>query len=188
MKKVFLLCLVVAQSFNTQAQDGSPDSSFGINGLAVINPVLTASVFDSSGRLIGVRPASEGIEVYRYDSNGNPDAAFGSGGKVTVTIPDLFPNAATVAVRSNGDLLPGVQGRTPEPDQLFHALVRLNSDGSLAAGFGSGGIVVTARYRNIQAPEPFITIFGKLVFANDGRIVEILNRIEGRGRSGGILV
>lgn len=115
------------------------------------NPVLTplagevadlAMVRLPDGRLVvsGTVQGSGGkdLVLVRYLANGTLDASFGDGGVVIADI-GTDETAGTLILQGDGKLvLAG--SRTVAGDQAA-LLVRFQADGSLDAGFGSGGVV-----------------------------------------------
>src|SRR5262249_42678580 len=80
---------------------------------------------------------------------GTLDSTFGTGGKVTTDFGGSGAAARTVAVQADGKILAaGVAGFNGVAN---FALARYNSDGTLDASFGSGGLVTTA----FDFPGPF---------------------------------
>jgi uncharacterized delta-60 repeat protein len=77
--------------------------------------------------------------VYRFNVDGSPDLTFGIEGKV-VFFTSVIGSALAIAVQPDQKILIG--GCTEDSNVNF-TLIRLNVDGTLDAGFGSGGIVVT---------------------------------------------
>jgi len=81
--------------------------------------------------------------VARFKPSGKLDTTFGSGGLVTTTPQGPFPSPSAVIAQPNGQILVGgfVNGSgVHKPGQTV--LVRYNSDGSLDATFGTGGIAM----------------------------------------------
>ncbi len=126
--------------------NGTLDNSFG-NGGTVITPIRAQSSRDSAyalllqtvgneQRIVAVGGEGDFVAA-RYTAGGALDQGFGSGGKIAA----LFGNAtigAAQAVTLAGDKLV-LAGQI----QNDVALARLNADGSLDAGFGTGGKVIT---------------------------------------------
>ena len=135
----------------------NPDGSLDTTGFAspqgsvnaAIGPGLPgdtcALVLQSDGKILAVGAAQDGtVVLYRYDSAGVPDPAFGTNGKATVT---LGANASVqlartpaIALQSDGRII--VAARSSD-DQ---AVMRFNADGTLDTGFGpvgAKGIVIT---------------------------------------------
>jgi uncharacterized delta-60 repeat protein len=140
--------------------DGSPDTSFNPNGTmfsGLPGTVLTAVgnagiaramslVEQPDGKLVAAGYARDGrvakFALVRYDTNGSPDAGFGSGGTVATPVGDgSFATVTALALRSDGKLL--AAGTAADGGIAKFALARYNPDGSLDTSFGSGGVVLT---------------------------------------------
>jgi len=131
-------------------RDGTLDTSFG-GGDGTVTLDVGVGVSDFGERIV-VQPDGKilmtgwtlGGEWFaaRYDTAGNLDAGFGTGGVTTVD-----PNGATIDfaygidLQSDGKII--LSGYSGSQD---NTLVRLNTDGSLDAGFGVGGIVITDNF------------------------------------------
>jgi uncharacterized delta-60 repeat protein len=179
--------------------DGSPDASFGSGGRLTtrFNPSgwenANALAVQPDGKIVVTgltRVRNDDIAVARYNPDGTLDASFGSGGKVVTDLPvqpgySSFLNddcGRAVAVRPDGrivvggnssqtKLIPSTGRQTP---RTFFALARYNADGTLDAGFGGDGTVVT-NFPSGGVPEP--DTFGTnnriyaLALQPDGRVV-----------------
>jgi uncharacterized delta-60 repeat protein len=75
-------------------------------------------------------------------SDGTPDTTFGTNGIVTTPIGTVDAEAQALAVQSADQKLV-VAGFSYIGSQFVYAVVRYNTDGTLDAGFGSGGVVTT---------------------------------------------
>jgi len=102
--------VVVLARYNT---DGSPDTSFGTNGV-VAPPIIEGDIGTSSGIALqtdGKIVVSQARDFFigtftvsRYQTNGSPDTTFGSGGSVTVLLGE-FAGAAAVAIQADGKIV-----------------------------------------------------------------------------------
>jgi uncharacterized delta-60 repeat protein len=128
--------------------NGTIDTSFGTNGATTI-PAQTAGAWgvvvqpDGKVALAGQadynNPAISGAQqfmVVRLTASGTPDRTFGSNGT------DLIPVGGTslgfgVAIQSNGQLL--VAGPAYTTNNV-NAIVRLNTNGSIDASYGTHGV------------------------------------------------
>jgi len=136
--------------------DGTLDATFGNAGkvMTAISPstngggsdVAYALALQSDGKIILVGETtvqarySIDFAIVRYNIDGSLDLTFGSGGKTTTSIDPGTDSASDIAIQTDGKIL--VAGWTGEP--IDFAVVRYNANGTLDAGFGSGGKVVTA--------------------------------------------
>jgi uncharacterized delta-60 repeat protein len=175
--------------------DGDLDPAFGSGGK--VQTDLGSSSDDgaygvsiqSDGRIVtaGFTNASGGgndFAVVRYSSNGSLDPGFGSGGAVLTGFgPSGDDVANAVVIQPGGKLV--VAGVSSAAGSYGFAISRYNSDGSLDAGFGSGGTVLTAfgagfAIGNGVAIQPD----GKIVvdgFAGGGGNIFALARYNGDG-------
>jgi uncharacterized delta-60 repeat protein len=99
--------------------DGSPDFSFGSDGIVLYGAPygyfgtfnVTGLVLQSNGDIVLEGPGSlvfGGSTVFamiRLTANGNFDQSFGSGGVVTATFPNAIGTPFYVAVEPNGDFV-----------------------------------------------------------------------------------
>jgi len=81
--------------------------------------------------------------LVRYNPDLSLDAGFGTGGKVLTDISGTgsSDSAAAVAIQPNGKIV--AAGSSNAPGSSDFALVRYNRNGTLDAGFGTGGKVLT---------------------------------------------
>jgi uncharacterized delta-60 repeat protein len=119
---------------------GARDSRFGVNGRVVTIDSPRAVLVQPDGKIV-VAGGRTTLKIARYEADGTLDQAFGVSGIVTqafATIPPgLAAGAAGIVMQPDGKLV--VVGRA---DRSI-ALLRLNSNGTLDPGFGSGGKVLT---------------------------------------------
>jgi uncharacterized delta-60 repeat protein len=169
---------------------GSLDPSFGGSGGTVLlhatDWVTPVSNSPAGGELLGLAEQADGalvaagfmdtqLAVAQFSADGVLDPTFGAKGVVTLQVgpAGAAAIASAVAVQSDGKIV--VAGRTrfdcdlddPSCKQVRQAVVaRFEADGSLDAGFGTGGIVL------LDAGEPYteITQHG-LALEPSGRIV-----------------
>jgi uncharacterized delta-60 repeat protein len=141
--------------------DGSLDSRFGTGGKVttdftgahaagvVLQPdgriVVAGNVYQAIGPI-----GHQNVALARYNADGTLDNAFGSGGKQTADFGTGFTMGG-IALQADGKLTvagtayeqingPVVIGVT----RVSHlAMARLNANGSLDTGFGTGGLVKT---------------------------------------------
>jgi uncharacterized delta-60 repeat protein len=130
--------------------DGSPDAAFGVNGLVTSNftPADAAAdvALQPNGRLVVVgtagNPGALDFAVARYDTNGNLDAAFGTGGVVFTDFASQQDAAASVALQPDGNIVAAGTTGVSGPLGDF-ALARYNPNGTLDGLFGTSGRVTT---------------------------------------------
>ena len=150
--------------------DGSLDSTFGAGGVVTLpfsagrSPRLS---IQPDGRIIAVgwvgTQNSASFAVARYDTNGNLDASFGTGGVVTTKFAtDSFDAASAIVIQPDLKIVVGGSSSPPAGTTSF-ALARYNSDGSLDTSFGSGGKLLTSGFA--------LSIPSHLALQSDGAIV-----------------
>jgi uncharacterized delta-60 repeat protein len=132
--------------------DGALDPTFGAGG-KVATPLrgaddeLVALALQGDGKIVAagvsLDPSSGhyAFAVARFGSDGTLDPAFGTGGFVTTTVFGADDEALAVAIQADQKIV--VAGRVVDTVPKF-GLARYDSDGTLDAGFGTGGIVVTS--------------------------------------------
>jgi uncharacterized delta-60 repeat protein len=130
---------------------GAIDTSFGDGGFARLFAANTwllpsAMASQSDGRLVVAGSAfstSGGVFfVARFLAGGVPDPTFGGTGVVTTAFPGLSASATALAIQTDGRIVVagGAGVFTPFPDGDY-AAARYNTDGTLDATFGDGGLV-----------------------------------------------
>jgi len=158
--------------------NGTPDASFGNNGIFVPDPALDLQFYPYamllqadnkiliSGTHIG--SGSSGFYAARFLANGAVDTSYGTNGKVLTTFgSSSVPYDA--ALQSDGKLVLGgsSSGNAPAPDRI--ALVRYTTDGQLDASFGTNGISLTVlNNRHSQAFGMIIQPNGKILVCGYG--------------------
>jgi uncharacterized delta-60 repeat protein len=130
--------------------DGSLDAGFGMSG-KVTTPIgsgddLAYSVaLQNDGKIVVAGYSSNGsnndFALARYNTDGSLDGGFGTGGKVTTSIGSGNDDSNAMAIQSDGKIV--LAGQSDNGGNNDFALARYNTDGSLDAGFGTGGKVTT---------------------------------------------
>lgn len=119
--------------------NGSLDNSFGVNGVITTNGgTANAIKIQQDGKIVAVGSSTaNGYNmVCRYDQMGTLDNTFGNSG----IIKTLAGRANALTMQPDNKILVG--GFTSAFNGSISA-VRYNTDGSLDAGFGNGGITFT---------------------------------------------
>jgi uncharacterized delta-60 repeat protein len=133
---------------------GALDPTFGTGGKVTtlvfntVNDRLFGGTLQADGKIVGTGHAWTGTRtdtvVARYNTDGTLDAGFGSGGTVvTVFGGGLSSSGLAAVVQPDGKIV--VAGSTTSPNGSFKviAVSRYLANGSLDAGFGTGGLVTT---------------------------------------------
>ena len=130
---------------------GSLDGTFGSGGLVTTDfPgsgdwAFAVAVQPIDGKIVAAGEAGGDFALARYETNGSLDGGFGAGGTVATEFAGSAETAFAVALQADGKIV--AAGRTQEPasqgvDVQF-AVARYEADGSLDAGFGTAGTVIT---------------------------------------------
>jgi uncharacterized delta-60 repeat protein len=160
--------LAVTTPSQVAAADGVLDTSFGTAGVAITDftggmDSISALAVQPDGKIVTAGMAGPSSEFYtvslpfrynlalaRYNTDGSLDASFGNGGKVTTIFPNKVNSGAhAIVLQPDGKIV--AAGWTDSLPKGSFALARYNSDGSLDAAFGSGGMVVTTSFGDIAA-------------------------------------
>ncbi len=130
--------------------DGTLDSSFGNAGRVITDfaanfDIASAVAIQADGKIVaaGRSQNDSGIDfaLARYDSDGNLDPTFGTGGMVRTVFPTGISRILAVAIQADQKIV--AAGRAIGPNVYDFALARYNVDGTLDPSFGSGGMVTT---------------------------------------------
>jgi uncharacterized delta-60 repeat protein len=179
MRKLSLALLFVAAFLAGKGQAGSPDPSFGNQGLvrtdfgsavSVAQHLCYQVLLHPSGSLYVVFDLNGQTFVARYLSDGTLDAGYGTGGySAPVPIRD-----ARAVMQPDGKIVAG--GYTSLNDNYDFALARFNTDGSPDNTFAGDGKQTTDFLLN----QDYITA---LALQNDGKIVAVGISVSGTARS-----
>jgi uncharacterized delta-60 repeat protein len=134
--------------------DGSRDATFGTDGRVTTDfgawESARALAIEPDGKIVLAgasavfQPPPGGFDDFalaRYNADGNLDATFGAGGKVTTRFPGAFAEGAGLAIQPNGKLI--VVGSAAAAGVIDFALARYDAAGNLDPGFGTGGQLTT---------------------------------------------
>ncbi|HVE58784.1 MAG TPA: FG-GAP-like repeat-containing protein [Pyrinomonadaceae bacterium] len=148
--------------------DGSLDSTFDGDGIAVLVLPDSQEILDIAiqpdGKIImggntGNSPPAQDFMVVRFNANGTPDAAFGTGGNgVFQTSFNDADNFSSIALQTDGKIVAG--GSTNFGD---FALLRLTATGSLDSTFDTDGKLTTS----IRESD----FLNKVLIQPDGKII-----------------
>ncbi len=132
--------------------DGSIDTSFAENGFFKFNTRLFDGIksikVDSNGKILIA--VNNSATVIRLNSNGTFDGSFGIGGFATITTGFSFLNDMKV-LPDNSILVVGSVVSTINNVSSYNFMIaKLNSNGTLAADFGSNGISILSATPNFD--------------------------------------
>jgi uncharacterized delta-60 repeat protein len=150
--------------------DGSPDSSFGTNGIVLADiggiDQPTCLALQADGKIVVAGSSLNGsyldFSLARYDTYGNLDSSFDGDGKLisSFSVRDDYLNA--IAIQADGKIV--VAGQTNVDFIGEFALARYNTDGSPDNSFDTDGKVVLSVGSSAE------TING-IALQTDGKIV-----------------
>jgi uncharacterized delta-60 repeat protein len=146
-----------------------------------INARATAAAIQSDGKIVAAGYSFDGgknvFALIRYlndgVSDGTPDTTFGTNGIVTTPIGTVDAEAQALAVQSADQKLV-VAGFSYNGSQYVFTVARYNPDGTLDAGFGSGGTgIVTTPIGSLddRAFAVVIQSDGKIVVAGYSTVI-----------------
>ncbi len=128
--------------------NGMRDNSFDGDGVKTLdfagaNDIAYSVLVQPDGKIIASGSATEGgiagFALARFLQNGMPDVSFSADGK-QVTMLGGSSAAIGAALQGNGKILLGGSGYQNGTNNSDFILTRYNSDGTLDASFGMGGI------------------------------------------------
>ncbi|MEZ5018287.1 MAG: T9SS type A sorting domain-containing protein [Flavipsychrobacter sp.] len=156
--------------------DGSIDKSFGNNGIVATafpgngSSLANAIAIQDNGKII-VAGNAEGMAIARYNTDGSLDGNFGNGGMVLTNNPNSTAIANSILLQPDGKIIVGGHYQNTPPDGYAYILARYNSNGSLDATFGNGGISII----DIAAGQGLgaLDFLRKIVLQPNGKIIAV---------------
>jgi uncharacterized delta-60 repeat protein len=134
--------------------NGSFDQNYGSSGMLKTHftgefntgTKAFSAVLQPDGKLVVAgayknEAVAREFALARYNTDGNLDATFGSGGKVTTVLGSADAFAFAVKIQPDGKIVLAGYFLAGHRNHDF-AVARYNSDGSLDTTFGSGGYVI----------------------------------------------
>ncbi len=162
-----LVLLVAAFVGAAHASSGGLDVRFGTSGIARTNIGFNGGEFravalqpDGKTVAVGTASAPSGslLLIARFNTDGSPDAAFGTTGMVQLASGPTTADGFAVVVQPDGKIAAAGQ------DGAGRMIVaRVNADGSLDTAFGSGGIAAPGMGEFGNARALLLQTDGKLV-------------------------
>jgi uncharacterized delta-60 repeat protein len=136
--------------------NGSLDRSFGNGGIVTTTFPEGSYAFDVAlqpdGKIIAAgtvfvdfipgEPSNTDFALARYNPDGTPDAAFGSGGQVSTDFVGMEDDAFSVLIQSDGKIVAVGSANSPATYYDF-AAVRYLNNGTIDTTFGVAGKVST---------------------------------------------
>ena len=156
--------------------NGSLDSTFGTGGIVTTAIGNTddegySVAVQNNGKIVVTGISSNGSDydfaVVRYNSDGNLDNTFGSGGKVTTAVGSNDDVGQSVAIQGDNKIV--VAGYSYNGADNDFALVRYNTNGSLDTAFSNNSkIILDLKGADDAASSVVIGGDGKIVVAGTG--------------------
>jgi uncharacterized delta-60 repeat protein len=141
-------CRFVLARYN---QDGTPDTSFGVNGIVTTRIGQKYNVAHSveiqpDGMILLAGEANDSIfndfAVARYHPDGSMDHSFGDLGIVRTEISPFYDYVNSMKLQNDGEILLGGTAEDESMNNNF-AMARYHPDGSLDVSFADQGIAIT---------------------------------------------
>ena len=162
--------------------NGTPDSSFGINGDVVGTldsnySTLEAVKICPDGKIITLGYQASGIIIMsRYFPDGRIDSSLNLDGILKLDFSATSPTIIVAEIQDDGKIL--LAGNQSSQQSSGFLIIRLNSDGSTDNSFGSSGLVHTIFSEHISNPDNGIfyrdnAIISDLVIQKDGKILAV---------------
>jgi uncharacterized delta-60 repeat protein len=154
--------------------DGSLDTSFGTAGISMVQVGLTSDLLyalalQPDGKIIAGGSSdtsnASGASLLRLNSDGTPDASFGTGGKVITVAPNRSNSISSIALQTDGKII--AAGTSYESSNNSFFVSRYNPDGTLDTSFGGTGTIYTSFNSHDFAYVVQIQSNGKIVVAGN---------------------
>lgn len=145
--------------------DGFEDNTFSFDGIVTADfggsgSSSRAVAVQANGKIVAAGHANGKFALVRLNTDGTLDNSFGTGGKV-VTPVGLESIINAIAIQSDGKIVVAGGSCSGFPT-CEYTLARYNSNGTLDATFGTGGIVIVSD-----------GMFNAVALQPDGKIVAV---------------
>ena len=177
--------------------DGSIDSTYGTNGVVFLSGLNYSggtyrTKIQPDGKIVSVTldvsGSSFSVKLFRLNVDGSFDSSFGINGQASVNVPYSL-GVPNIEIQSDGKIVfvsdAGISGN---PSQYGTFLTRFLSNGTLDAGFGTGGFVLynPISWRNvfkfdIQPSDGKVVVFGEKRLTSGGDLQEYIARFNANG-------
>jgi uncharacterized delta-60 repeat protein len=161
--------------------DGSPDTSFGTNGLVKYGVdeafiVITDLLLQSDGKIILAGSASNdsggnSFMLARYTTNGILDTTFGDNGITLTSFSNPTASIRSIALQPDGKIVAAGFTVDKTSNLLQLALARFTTNGALDTDFGVSGLASNATIQSATAvslqPDGKIVVAGTVYASPD---------------------
>lgn len=135
----------VIKKFNP---DGTPDITFGSNGMATeLGILIMKTEVQPDGKILCVgwgdanSDGEDNFVISRYNADGVKDTDFANNGTMIIEFPGYNSYQIDCSLDSNNRIIAiGICGGM---DDSFNAIVRYNIDGTVDTTFGTGGVAIS---------------------------------------------
>ncbi len=167
------VCYLI-MSLTVNAQSGTADNSFGING-KVINETFTgicdALVIQEDGKILtggthySYNVNERGFIIGRFNTDGSLDESFGNKGETTITYAEgeSIYLLVSLALQENGKIIAGGMSTNTSNHYSDLCIARLNANGSLDSSFNGDGIFVKSVGKNDRVADIVIQEDDKII-------------------------
>jgi uncharacterized delta-60 repeat protein len=153
-------------------ENGSPDLTFGDNGLASVNVSSTYSdlfklLIQDDGKILAAGNSENDFTIVRFDTQGLLDITFGENGITSALAVDSNDKPRSAILQPDGKILmTGHTQKYPDYDEII--LIRFTNEGKVDSSFGNYGVIATL----INCDESHarcLALDGNYIYAGGGR-------------------
>lgn len=162
---------------------GKLDTS--VQRITTAGPVLA---IDASGRLVSGEDNGNGVVIRRFDTDGTPDASFGTAGVAQTTLGFTITSGqqehqlslSSISVSKEGQIyLGGNLFVSQDPTTYHHAIVaRLTTTGAVDTAFSGDGVV---EYDSSDTTDNFISATDQVAATPDGGVLVLYRNADANG-------
>src|SRR5690606_18050336 len=123
--------------------DGTPDSSFGTNGMTIVDngshEVVDAMAIAADGKIVLAGNDYTNFLATRFNTDGSLDTTFGSNGWAAIAFANSDSQVKDIVFQNDGKLILAGFSFNLSLGRYSMAAAKLNEDGSLDPSFGTDG-------------------------------------------------
>src|SRR5580704_14161527 len=182
LKTGLLICIaVLSVTGMAWAQAGQLDTTFATKGIFLLNPIgqqggSTRVALQPDGKIVLAAPsgdpqqANNGIALVRLNTNGTPDAGFGTDGVVVFGVEHTVP--VGVAIQLDGKIVVGSTAGVNVDGGGGFGLARFNSNGSVDNSFGTAGQVQVVPFGTALSAALALQSDDKILIASSSQLFD----------------